>query len=387
MKDKIPVYKHNQPLNEVFNGLSKKNKDLIDKFLDKCRTTASASSIQKIRGKIIPIADILEKDLDKLNKKDIRDFIILLNDSSLAVATKNDLKKILKRFLKWNYLDWSEKFNNLEDIKTKTKNEGRRLSKKDLLTKEEIEFIVNSVHSLKYKCILFLMQETANRPEEILKLKWKDIDLDSKEIGLNSSKTGEGRTIPLKESSEWLKKYKRECFYPTAEPNMWVFPQDTNRDKKLTPQLLDAKLKAFGRTLKLKKKLYPYLWRHTILSKMITTLSPKVYEMYAGHSLETGMKTYAHLNTEDLKEELDEKYYKIQELTPKEKEQIKELKETLEEYRKENSKLNKRVGKSEKLLLELRDTIKVISSGMENNLQEMDKNYSEADKTLSKMIN
>ena len=59
---------------------------------------------------------------------------------------------------------------------------------------------------------------------------------------------------------------------------------------------------------------------------MIKELSPKVYEMYAGHSLETGMRIYAHLDNDDLRKELDEKIYKIEKLTKEDKEEIIKLK-------------------------------------------------------------
>ncbi len=64
---------------------------------------------------------------------------------------------------------------------------------------------------------------------------------------------------------------------------------------------------------------------------MITKLSPKVYEMYSGHSLETGMKIYAHLDTTNIKNELWEKVYNIEVLTKVEKQEIKELQEQVKE--------------------------------------------------------
>ncbi len=110
MKDCIISYKKSG-LNNIL--LSKKNKSLIDNFLNYCKITACDSSIVKIRGKILLIADTFEKDLDKINQKDLESFLILLNNSELAIATKNDIKKNLKRFIKRNYKDWSSKFNGI----------------------------------------------------------------------------------------------------------------------------------------------------------------------------------------------------------------------------------------------------------------------------------
>ena len=83
--------------------------------------------------------------------------------------------------------------------------------------------------------------------------------------------------------------------------------------------------------LEFQKHLYPYLWRHSVLTNMIKKLSPKVYEQFAGHSLETGMQIYAHLDTDDLKEELYSKIYQIKELTPRDNKKMLELENRIRE--------------------------------------------------------
>ena len=333
MKEVILDYK-NKSMNDILLELSEGNRQIINKFLNYCRISASESSIKKIANKIILIADTFEKPLDKLILEDVHNFLILLNKSNKAIATKNDIKKIIKRFLKWKYKDWSSKFNQLSDIRLNTRQEKRDLCKNDLLTPDEMHLIINSVDSLKYKAILLLMQETANRPEELLKLKWRDINFNFHEIKLNSAKTGETRIIPIDKSVQHLKRYKLECFHEEPKNNDFVFPSPNNHQKHLKTQTLNEFLRQLENKLKFKKHLYPYLWRHSILSRMIKTLSPKVYEMYAGHSLTTGMKTYAHLDTDDLKDELFEKVYTIENLSTHEKGKIDKLEIKIKELEK-----------------------------------------------------
>lgn len=333
MRKDILNYK-SKGIEVVFNSLSKNNQNLLNKFMDYCKITASDSSMIKIKNKIVLITDTIQKDMDKLILEDVRSFLIVLNKSEKAIATKNDIKKILKRFIRFKYKNWSLKFNQLSDVRLNTKQEKRDLSKSDLLTPDEMKLIINATDSLKYKLILLLMQETANRPEEILKLKFKDVDSNSKEIKLNSSKTGETRTIPINESLPHLVRYKVECFYEPPRNDDWVFPSPRNTKEHLKPQSLSNFLNKIERRLNFSKHLYPYLWRHSILSKMIRVLSPKVYEMYSGHSLETGMHTYSHLDTTDLKDELYKKVYDIEELTLKEKNEIKKLKEEFSNFKK-----------------------------------------------------
>lgn len=313
---------------EVYKTFSAENKKIIQEFLKYCEITAGKNSIKKISSKIIMIAYIINKPLNAYTLEDIREFLALLNHSSKAISTKNDTKKVLKRFLRWKYDNWNKTFNGLKDVRLNSK-EGRRITKEDLLTSSELALIVRSVDSLKYKTLLVLLQETAGRPEELLKLKWKDINLEKGEVKLDSAKTGQLRHIPLNESIAHLKRYKMEAFFETPRAEEFVFPGQ-NKEKHLSVQRFSLFLNELERKIDFPRHLYPYLWRHTILSRAIKKLTPKAYEMFAGHSLKVGMETYAHLDTDDLKEELFKNVYKVESLTPKEKKEYQELKERLE---------------------------------------------------------
>ncbi|MBA7683841.1 Tyrosine recombinase XerC [subsurface metagenome] len=293
-----------------------------DKFIEYCGITARDSSLRKIKSKLDIINYFYKEKTDKLKLEDIHKFLSWVNKSNYAKSTKNDIIKIFKRFLKWKYKDWNTRFNELKDAKLNG-NDGRQLDKEDLLTPDEMNLIISSTDSIKYKTILLLLQETACRPEEILRnLKWKNINWNKGEVKLYSNKTDKTRFIPVKNSKGHLQRYKVECFPTPPRAEEMVFG--------LSNQALSDHLNKIEKELKLTKHLYPYLWRHSVLSNMIKKLSPKVYEMFAGHSLETGMKIYAHLDTEDLREELNEKMYHIEELTPEEKEEVMKLKKEIE---------------------------------------------------------
>lgn len=294
-----------------------------EKFLEFCGITASKRTLVKIKEKLNIINKFYKNKTDNLNLDDVRRFLSWVNKSDYAKGTKNDIIKVFKRFLKWKYQDWSKKFNDLKDAKMNG-NAGRKIDKEDLLTQDEMLLIINAEDSIKYKAILLLLQETACRPEEILKnAKWKDINWTRGEIKLYSNKTDKTRFIPIKNSLAHLKRYREECFQVTPRGDEQIFG--------ISDQSLIDHLKYLEKKTGLSKHLYPYLWRHSILTRMIKTLSPKVYEMYSGHALETGMETYAHLDTDDLRDELNEKIYKIEELTKEEKDEIKKLKEEMKQ--------------------------------------------------------
>jgi len=308
-----------------------------EKFLEYCGITAGANSLKKINHKLIIIDNYFKGKTDNLDLEKLRGFLSWINKSNYAKSTKNDIIKVFKRFLKWKYKDWVARFDGLKDAKLNG-NDGRQIDKEDLLTPDEMNLIISATDSIKYKAILLLLQETACRPEEILKnLKWKDISWDKSEIKLYSNKTEKTRFVPVKNSIGHLRRYRAECFSKTPRGEEMVFG--------LSSQALSDHLNKIEKELKLTKHLYPYLWRHSILSRMIKKLSPKVYEMFAGHSLETGMKNYAHLDTDDLKKELNDKIYHIEELTASERDKLKKMEEQIEQQEEKLQKIGELVSK------------------------------------------
>ena len=295
-------------------------KEDVKDFLEYCGISATKSTLMKISNKIVYIDNYYKGKINNLQLKDVHKFLSDLNKKGYAPSTKNDFIKVFKRFLKWKYKDWNLRFDELKDLKANSKDQ-RNLSKEDLLTQDEMQLIINSTDSIKYKTIFLLFQETAGRPEELLKLKWKDINMDKGEVKLHSSKTGNIRTIPIHNTLAHLQRYKMECFYTTPRADDKVFG--------ITSQAVNNHLAMIEKELNFSKHLYCYLWRHSILTRMIKELSPKVYEMYSGHNLETGMKIYAHLDNDDLRQELNDKIYHIEAITKEDNEKIKKLEKAL----------------------------------------------------------
>lgn len=324
MKESYPCYK-NTTFDRVKENLSSTNRRLINDFLKYCEITACDSSIRKISGKIVQIADVFEKSLASLDLEDVRAFLRLLNISNRAIETQNDTKKVLKRFIKWKYENWSKRFAELRDARTRDGTNHKKLNSETMLTADELHMIVGSIESLKYKALILLMYESGGRPEEIVKLKWKDINLDRSQVTLSSAKTGRTRTNPVDKSVAQLRRYRVECFYDPARSEDYVFPSPRNKQKHLTVAALNDYFLKVETKLRFKKHVFPYILRHSRLTPLIRLLSPKVYEKFAGHSIQTGIKRYAHIDNKDVHDEMFSKVYQISDVTPEEKDELREL--------------------------------------------------------------
>ena len=310
MKTSYPNYR-NTTLKEVKEQFSLENQKLIHDFLNYCEITACKSSLQKIESKIIQICDVLEKSLSDLNLLDVREYLRLLNTSGRAKETKNDLKKILKRFLRWHYSDWSQRFDNLKDIRTENGFNHEKINSSTLLTQDEIGKMIQGADSIRNRALIVLMAESAARPEEIRNLTWKKIRFreSSVDVTFFSSKTKRSRVLPLKESALHLKRWRVEYPFGTPFPDDLVFPSPRKRGKPVSGETISGYVKRLGKKT-IGRPVFPYLFRHSVLTRIYKSVSTQVGAKFAGHSVDMSTR-YTHLSNDDLRQEMFAKVFKV----------------------------------------------------------------------------
>ncbi len=336
MKTSIKRYKHFE-LKQVQDNLSNKNKKLIEGFLSICGSTAGKSKLKNIERVMVKIVDIMELDLDKITLDKFREFLVILKQADLMPPTKNEMKKHLKRFIKEFYPDWNIKFKSFKDMKLEKEINHEKINSNTLLSEEEIGKLIRCDESIKVKALISLLYETAGRPEEILKLKWKDINLEKESIKLYSSKTGDTRELMIVTSAPHLKRLKTEYPFEDRNNDDFIFPSDKGRDRHMCRTALYTLINKIGKKV-LDKHVYPYLLRHSRLKILQKKLPAILYEKFAGHSFDVANKYYNHMDTEDLRDALMFNVYQVEDMTPEEKDSLKKelesVKQQLGEYKK-----------------------------------------------------
>ena len=325
MKEEYPNYRKTG-IGFVKDNLSVEDKNTLKHFMEYVGTTAGDKKLQIIERQILQFFDVTGVSYDNINLEVLTKFLSLLNKSDKATDTKNEVKKAVKRFLKWKYKDWSNRFDELKIIKTSDGTNHQKLNASTMLTPDELKILINASDSLKYKSLILLMYESAGRPEEIVKLKWRDINFQRSEVTLFSSKTKRTRVNPIHESVNHLRRYKEECFFPGARPDSYVFPHPYDMTRHIPVKSVYDYFIRLKKRLDFKKHIFPYLLRHTRLTQLHKKLSPKAYEKFAGHSIEMANRRYAHLDNEDVREEMLRKVYQIEELEKQGGRELGELK-------------------------------------------------------------
>jgi len=317
-------------------------KQRLKEFLD--MQTCSPTRVRKIQTILANSKKLLGKDLTKLKLSDVAKFLREINNSEYTEWTRNDYKKIFRAFIKWQYkqdfLEWMENKSIQDGFRCASRKRAfnkERINKETLIKPEELEKLLRTAKTLKWKALVTLMYESAFRPCELVSLKWKDLTFnDSKgicSVKTISPKTKDTRTVPVKDCIVHLKRWREEFEYPNQNAEDFVFPAQRDRAKHMSEAGVGVLLKRLCKAAKI-RPLFPYMFRHSRIYFIQKRLGARIASKYAGHSLETS-QIYDHLDSDDVEEAMLEKVYVTEELTEEEKAELEELKKAQQAQSKE----------------------------------------------------
>jgi len=333
MKKEYPNYR-SSGVQFIEDNLKPKEKKILEKFLTYCSITAGDKKVRETRISILQVRDVIQKDFDEITLEDVREFLAILNQGYQKDWTKQGVKITFQKFLKWNYRDWSDRFDNLKDIRFGKISTQEKYNDTTLLTDEDTKKLINVCQGYRDKSLISLKIETAGRPEEIRKLKFKDFNEDYTEVTLFSGKKKESRTLPCDNSSIFIKKWFNSYSYPDVRKEDYLFPSPNNREKILTSNAEWHLIKRTAERAGIKKNVYGYLLRHSKLNELYKKLPIQIHRKFAGHSRDSSMTAiYDHTNNEEMIEAI--RKLKDVENMPEERKhelekQIKELQENQE---------------------------------------------------------
>lgn len=326
MKKSYSRYKQGE-LNKAEKKLSKEDKEVLNSFLEKCSITAGETKVLHIKKLIIQLADITQLDLTRQTKESIDSFLVLLKKCDKSYWTKDELRIYIKQFLLWYYKD----LNMVENIHAESKKglNPQKVTENNLITEQDVEKMVRFAQGFKDKAYLLLAFQTGARPQELLNLKWKDIKFEEKyaDITLYSNKTERSRTFPIVDNTmNSLWEWKQHYSFIDVQPKDFVFVSRW-RDKSMTTAGLNKVLRKMAVASGIGKDVWSYLLRHTRATRLYEELPQQIVEKLMGHK--NMASVYAHISSKKAREEMLNKIYKVEAITPQEKDEIKELKKTM----------------------------------------------------------
>ena len=300
------------------DNLSAGDRFILEGFLKYCRMTACPDRVEKYRRYLLIFHDVVDKPLDQITKEDGIAFWGFVNQTTYQEHTRIDIRKVVRRFLKWHYRD----LDMIEPLKVPASYlvNNQRVNKSTLLTEQEIQLMLHRAERLRDKVLLVLLYETAARPQEVRELRWRDINWDEQEVHLYSRKTKEDRDLPLNESIKHLRRWKAEWVYPDPQDEDYIFPSIVgarhDRTKPISVSYINRIIKSIAKKAGINRDVYTYLLRHTRLTEIRKRGVQGIeFNKFAGHK--AGSKhenVYVHLDNEDMKRTILEKVYQVKEL-------------------------------------------------------------------------
>lgn len=276
VKDTIKVYNYDNQLQTRLKELAsakhmtKKERELVTKYSN----FLMAENMSKGRiVKNIYFAIMLSRDFgmkyDKITRNHIEGVVGQVNQSDkYSEWSKHDIKAFIKKYLKYR-LGKNYDPRNWDWIRTRVKREKVKMpAEGDILSVEEVERIISTSRSVRDKALISCLYESACRPSEILTLKIKDVKFDKYGciINLQQSKTMQ-RPVRLVNSSAYLGAWinihpnRKELDSP-----LWAVK---NRQGHIGLATLQKSLKHNAKNAGVKKRMYPYLLRHSRITHML----------------------------------------------------------------------------------------------------------------------
>ncbi len=228
-----------------------------------------------------PIAEITNDDLIKFNNH-----YIMANHFSASY--QNQVVNAVKLF-----------FNKIENKKLNPELVHRPKRPKllpNVLSKEEVKLILNSLKNLKHKTMLSLIYSCGLRRGELLNLKTTDIDSKRNMIIIRQGKGRKDRIAPL--SAKILEILRN--YYSDYKPTVWLF-EGEQQGEKYSEQSLQSVLKQALEKAKINKPVSLHWLRHSFATHLLENGTDLRYiQEILGHSSSRTTEIYTHVSTKSI---------------------------------------------------------------------------------------
>lgn len=319
MKNTIHDYNHKfkkQKEKLLGSSISKKNKDLILKFDQTCSLeNLSLSRRMKLIGSLTILAEqYLKKDFDDVTKDDLKDTVVRIDAiENYSVWTKQSYRAILKKFYKW--LKYGDDYKSTREypkivswITTNIKSKDKpRVQASQILSEKEIKKLIDVAEHPRDKAFITMLYELGARIGELGNLRIGDVSRDKHSFIIDlRGKTGH-RAPRIVMSDPYLTTWlNQHPLKDNPDAPLWVLIGNQNRNHDMMEyQALRATVLRLKDKAKLKKRIYPHLFRHSrvthlLMNKEINESQAKVYFGWTPSS--KMLSEYSHLVSSDINE-------------------------------------------------------------------------------------
>ena len=225
-----------------------------------------------------------EKELGKISKKDVREFLEHLDEKDLAGNTMNTYHMAI-RFL------FQDVLNKKIWIDIKYSKIPEKLPV--VLTKEEVKKLFTTINNEKHRLMIQVMYSAGLRVSELINLKIKDLEIEK---GYGFVRAGKGNKdrifIIAQKIKRDLMEFIRNNKTNNLTGNAYLFK---GRNGHISQRMIQVILNNAAEKAKITKNVHPHVLRHSFAKHLeFNGSSPFTIQALLGHSdLRTTMR-YLH---------------------------------------------------------------------------------------------
>lgn len=286
------------------NDISEKNKELLNSYRSFCKSKGNRiSTITADLMVAIRLARSFDKDLDEITGTD---FERQMEHLEMGHKDTFGYRKFIKKFFKWttsgNLPTW------VRDMKVPHKDTPVQPS--DLLTKEEVDKLLNACTHSRDKALIATLLDSGMRIGALGTLRIKNVQLNNAGAVLYMSTTGRNQktTAPKPFPITWSTGYLTAWLdvHPNkGEPDapLWVSVYSTFVGKPMSYNALVQQLRTIVKRSKIKKRIHFHLFKHQKVTDMILKrFSDQQIKFQAGWTQDSNrmMKVYGNFRDEDM---------------------------------------------------------------------------------------
>ncbi len=283
-----------------------KKEEILKEYLTylKFEKGLASNTVESYKRDIEKFFLIINKNYDKVEEKDISEYIVKLIADGISHRSVARNISALKSFFK--YLQYTErlKVNPLSFISQP------KLWKNlpEYLSVEEVEKLLNlpdisKKGGLRDKSIIELMYSTGIRVSELVNLKLDKVNIDMGFITV-LGKGKKERIVPFgDEAKKWLLKYLNEARSKFLKGKTSPYLYLSARGDKLSRQYIWKMLKKYGRMIGIEDKIKPHILRHSFATHLLEKgANLRLVQILLGHSQISTTEIYTFISRKRIKE-------------------------------------------------------------------------------------
>jgi integrase len=280
-KNKLDNFGASNTLDEIFESYIKSKQSTL-----KEKTIKSYISFYKTW-----IKDYIGKEpIEKITQEQLQNIVNTVLDKR-APKTARTLKEVLNPIFK-QYWRKGEIFSNPVELLTFKKFDNVRNPN---LTDEEIKNLYNAIYQYDVEPFrsIFIWLATGRRVNEVLTLKWKDLNIEKREFTINSDNNKAGRSMTYKLDDDLLATLEN-----IEQKGEYIFPAIKDPHKKMHNDTIKRHWKKILANANI-SNLRIHDLRHIVGLKLVNAgVSLEVIASVLGHTTVSITKRYSNVRTE-----------------------------------------------------------------------------------------